>query len=56
MQRFEGGSWSDFPVTVSVGNQTFATYVQTSQAGVNRFRVIDTDSGMTSNVVEVTVG
>jgi hypothetical protein len=56
VQRFEGGSWSDFPVTVSVGNQTFATYVQTSQAGVNKFRVIDTDSGMTSNVVEVTVG
>jgi hypothetical protein len=56
VQRLEGGSWSDFPVTVSVGNQMFATYVQTSQAGVNKFRVIDTDSGMTSNVVEVTVG
>ena len=56
VQRLEGGSWSDFPVTVSVGNQTFSTYVQTSQAGVNKFRVIDTDSGMTSNVVEVTVG
>jgi hypothetical protein len=56
VQRFEGGSWSDFPVTVSVSNQTFATYVQTSQAGVNKFRVKDTDSDMTSNEVEVTVG
>ncbi|KRF34882.1 hypothetical protein [Nocardioides sp. Soil805] len=56
VQRFEGGSWSDFPVTVSVSNQTFATYVQTSQAGVNKFRVKDTDSDMASNEVEVTVG
>lgn len=56
VQRFEGGSWSDFPVTVSVSNQTFSTYVQTSQAGVNRFRVKDTDSDVTSNEVEVTVG
>ena len=46
VQRFEGGSWSDFPVTVSVSNQTFSTYVQTSQAGVNKFRVIDTDSDL----------
>jgi hypothetical protein len=56
VQRFEGGSWSDFPVTASVSNGTFATYVQTSQAGVNRFRVADTDSDLTSNEVEVTVG
>ena len=56
VQRFEGGSWSDFPVTVSVSNGTFATYVQTSQAGVNRFRVADSDSGRTSNAVKITVG
>jgi hypothetical protein len=56
VQRFEGGAWSDFPVTVSVSNGTFATYVQTSQAGVNTFRVVDTDSDMVSNEVEVTVG
>lgn len=56
VQRFEGGSWSDFPVTASVSNETFATYVQTSQTGVNRFRVIDTDSGLTSNAVRVTIG
>jgi hypothetical protein len=30
--------------------------VQTSQSGVNRFRVTDTDSGLTSNEVKVTIG
>lgn len=56
VQRFEGGSWSDFPVTVSVSNQTFSTYVQTSQPGENRFRVVDTDTRRVSNEVKVSVG
>lgn len=56
VQRFTGGSWTDFPVTASVSNETFSTYVQTSQAGVNRFRVVDTDTGLMSNEVRVTVG
>lgn len=56
VQRFASGSWVDFPVTASVRGQTFTTYVQTSQPGVNRFRVIDTDTGVTSNEVEVTIG
>ncbi len=56
VQRFEGGSWQDFPVTASVSNETFATYVQTSQPGANRFRVVDTDTGKPSNQVKVTVG
>jgi hypothetical protein len=56
VQRFEGGSWQDFPVTVSVSDQTFSTYVQTGQGGVNRFRVVDTDSGKPSNEVKVTIG
>jgi hypothetical protein len=30
--------------------------VQTSQSGVNRFRVVDTDSGLESNEVKVTIG
>jgi hypothetical protein len=55
VQRLEGGKWQDFPVTVPVSNETFATYIQTSQTGVNRFRVIDTDSGATSNEVRVTI-
>jgi hypothetical protein len=56
VQRFENGSWQDFPVTVSVGDQTFATYVQTSQSGPNRFRVVDTDTGKASNEVKVMIG
>jgi hypothetical protein len=55
VQRFQSGHWEDFPVTVSVSNQTFSTYVQTSQAGVNRFRVVDTDTGLQSNPVRVTI-
>jgi hypothetical protein len=56
VQRFENGAWSDFPVTMSVSGQTFATFVQTSRPGPNKFRVIDTDSQATSNEVTVTVG
>lgn len=56
VERFVGGGWTDFPVTASVGNEKFSTYVQTGQAGVNRFRVRDTDSGKVSNPVTVTIG
>ncbi len=56
VQRFEDGAWTDFPVTVSVGEQTFSTYVMTSRSGKNKFRVVDTDTAMESNEVVVTVG
>jgi hypothetical protein len=56
VQRFTSGSWQDFPVTVSVSDETFSTYVQTSQGGVNRFRVVDTDTELESNEVRVTIG
>jgi hypothetical protein len=56
VQRFTSGSWQAFPVTVSVSDETFATYVQTSQTGINRFRVTDTDTGLTSNEVKITIG
>ncbi|EON22636.1 hypothetical protein CF8_3492 [Nocardioides sp. CF8] len=56
VQRLEDGSWEDFPVTASVNNQTFSTYVQTGQTGENTFRVIDTDKDLVSNEVVVTVG
>lgn len=55
VQRHEGGKWEDFPVTVNVSNETFSTYIQTSQVGKNRFRVIDTDNGETSNEVRVEI-
>ena len=56
VQRFTNGKWTDFPVTVSVSDETFTTYVQTSQPGANKFRVVDSDTDLISNEVRVTVG
>lgn len=56
VQRFEGGSWSNFPVTMTVSSQKFATYVMTGRSGENRFRVIDSDTQAASNEITVTVG
>lgn len=56
VQKFSGGGWQDFPVTAVVSNETFATYVQTSFQGVNRFRVLDTETDTASNEIRVTVG
>jgi hypothetical protein len=56
LQRLENGVWSDFPVTMSVSGGTFATYVLTGRTGPNQFRVVDTDTQVTSNEVTVTVG
>lgn len=55
VQRYEGG-WVDFPTTASVSGGTFTTFVRTGRAGVNRFRVVDPDSGKASNAVSVRVG
>lgn len=57
VERFDAGKWDDFAqITVLVSDETFSTYVQTSQPGVNRFRVVDTDTGVSSNVVRVRIG
>lgn len=56
VQRFENEQWIEFPVTMSVSSQRFATYVLTGRLGENRFRVIDTDKDVFSNEVLVTVG
>jgi hypothetical protein len=56
VQKFSSGAWQEFPVTAVVSNETFATFVQTSFQGVNRFRVVDNDTGVASNEVKVTVG
>jgi hypothetical protein len=56
VQKFENGSWSDFPVTVSVAGETFSTFIQTGQVGRNRFRVVDTDTRAKSNEVRVKIG
>lgn len=56
VQRFEGGSWVDFPVTMSVTGDSFDTFILTGHTGVNRIRVVDTTSGDKSNEIKVTVG
>ena len=57
VERFTGGQWTDFAqITANVSNQTFSTYIQTGQSGVNKFRVVDTDTNLASNSVKVTVG
>jgi len=56
VQRFEAGSWQDFPVTARVNGGSFTTYIQTGQGGETRFRMADTDSGATSNEVVITIG
>jgi hypothetical protein len=56
VQRFENGKWDDFAtVDAVVSGETFSTYVQTAHAGVNKFRVRDTDSQAVSNDVKVKV-
>lgn len=56
VQRLDGRTWVDFPVTTSVSGETFSTYIQTGQSGVNKFRVADTSSREVSNQVTVTIG
>ena len=56
VQRMQDGAWVDFPATGSVSGEAFQIAVQTSKSGVNRFRVVDTDSGLESDEVRVTVG
>lgn len=56
VQRREGGRWLRFGVTTAVNGESFATYVQTSRTGRNLFRMIDSDTGRTSNTVLVDVG
>jgi hypothetical protein len=56
VQRFQDGSWVDFPATGSVSGETFQIPVQTSKPGSNRFRVVDSDTGLKSAEVKVSVG
>ncbi len=55
VQRFENDKWEDFPVDASVSGETFSTYVQTAQRGVNIFRVRDTSGPDVSNEVRVKI-
>ncbi len=55
VQRFENGGWVDFPATGSVAGEQFQIPVQSSRIGETRFRVVDSDSGLKSGEVTVTV-
>ncbi len=56
VQRKEGGTWTDFPVTASVRGGVFTTWIQTTRTGKQAFRVLDETTDRASNVVRVTVG
>jgi hypothetical protein len=57
VQKFSNGSWQDFySISATVTNGTFSTYIQTGTPGVNRFRVIDSDTHLSSNQVLVHIG
>ena len=56
VQKFSNGSWQDFySISATVTNGTFSTYIQTGTPGMNRFRVIDSDSKLASNEVRVRI-
>jgi len=57
LQRQVDGKWQDFGIPdVAVTNGQFSTHVQTGRSGPQKFRVMDVDSKLTSNVVTVTIG
>jgi hypothetical protein len=56
VQKFSNGSWQDFySISATVTNGTFSTYIQTGTPGMNRFRVIDSDTQLASNQVRVQI-
>ena len=56
VQKFSNGSWQDFySISATVTNGTFSTYIQTGTPGLNRFRVIDSDTHLASNEVRVQI-
>jgi hypothetical protein len=56
VQKLSNGSWQDFyGISATVTNGTFSTYIQTGTPGLNRFRVIDSDTQLASNPVRVRI-
>jgi hypothetical protein len=57
VQKFSNGTWQNFySISATVTNGTFSTYIQTGTPGLNRFRVIDSDTQLASNQVRVQIG
>lgn len=55
VQRFEGGHWARFPVSVTVRGGRYRTWVASGHRGVNRFRVVDAAARRASAPVSVRV-
>ena len=56
VQRLENGAWANFAgVVAHVRGGVFQTWVQTSKAGDQQWRMVDPDGNVTSNAVTVTV-
>jgi hypothetical protein len=56
VQKLSNGSWQDFySISATVTNGTFSTYIQTGTPGMNKFRVIDSDTHLASNEVRVQI-
>lgn len=57
VQRREGGTWTDFPVTASVNpNGSFSTYIITSRTGTAPYRLLHEQSGRSTPPVRITIG
>ncbi|UPK73567.1 hypothetical protein MU582_14105 [Nocardioidaceae bacterium SCSIO 66511] len=57
VQRREGGTWSDFPVTANLNsNGTFSTYILTSRTGTAAFRLLHEPTGRSTPIVKITIG
>lgn len=57
VQRREGGTWTDFPVTASLSpSGSFSTYIITSRTGTAPFRLLHEETGRSTPVVRITIG
>lgn len=56
IQRKEGRTWTDFPVTATVRGGVFSTWIQTTRTGDSPFRMYDEQADRASNVLVVSVG
>lgn len=56
VQRREGGTWTDFPVTASLNaDGTYSTYIITSRVGTAPYRMLHEATGRTTPVVRITI-
>jgi hypothetical protein len=56
VQRSEGGKWLDFPLPTKTNESgRFTAYVELGQPGRYALRVLDPDSGVTSNILVLVI-